>query len=76
MLNEYIQNQPSSYWSYLDFKRYTIHYISSLANNTCEYLLLVQHEMGEAPSTQGLDMFWMLLKNGTEVKYGSLALTQ
>lgn len=55
---------------------YTIHHISSLTSNTCEYLLLVQHEMGEAPSTQGLDMFWMVLKNGTEVKDGSLALTQ
>lgn len=60
----------------LDFKSYTINYVSLLASNTSEYLLLVQHEMGEAPSTQGLDVFWMLLQNGTEVKDGGLALTQ
>lgn len=26
-------------------------YISLIAGNTCKYLLLIQHEMGKAPST-------------------------
>lgn len=59
-----------------NYKSYRTGYMSSLTSNTCEYLLLIQHEMGKAPSAQGLDMIWMLLKNGTKVKDGSLALTQ
>lgn len=44
--------------------------------SSLEYLLLIQHEIGEASSTEGLDVFWVLLQNGTEVKDGDLSLAQ
>lgn len=40
------------------------------------YLLLVQREIGEASSTEGLDMLWVLLQNGTKIKDGCFSLTQ
>lgn len=42
----------------------------------CLYLLLVQREIGEASSTEGLNMFWALLQNGTKIKDGCFTLTQ
>ena len=41
-----------------------------------EYLLLVQHEIGEASSTEGQDVLRVLLQYGTKVKDGCLSLAQ
>lgn len=40
------------------------------------YLLLIQHQMSEASSTQGLNVFGMISEDGTEIKNGRFLLTQ
>lgn len=40
------------------------------------YLLLIQHEISKASSTQGLNMFGMIFQDGAEIKNGCFLLTQ
>lgn len=40
------------------------------------HLLLIQHEIREASSTQGLNMLRTILQDGAEIKDGCFTLTQ
>lgn len=53
--------------------------MASIANSfpsRCRYLLLVQHEISETSSTQGLNMFGVIFQDGAEIKNGCFLLTQ